>query len=263
MKKGTVIYQGPEFNKMRKAWRRLTKMRDIPPGKDVNKFSEAIFLLHEAIKVRCETHEEECFCHNDLYGRFLKFVSNEYDRANEKRTITDSHKFSCLPGWCNKFDRVHRFVLHCLACYEKGDEIETVSEAVPHYEDVYINSVLCHFLIEDQFGRYFYDPKTFNIFIADPLFEKHYILSKFAKLERPKAHGVGLEYIKRRLKLIDFPTKEQRRFLRKFKKRNGKGIILSGKNNRSKKGDSRKLPKVRWSGANNRQKGKDEIRETD
>lgn len=262
MKKGKIIYSGPELNKMRKAWRDLTSMRDLPPGRDSDKFTESIFLLHEAIKVRCEDKAEEIFCHRDLYGRFLMFVSQDYDRSSSRRTVTDSYKYSCLPGWCNKFDRVHRFILHCLACYEKGEEIETVSELQPHYESVYIDDKVHHFLIEDQFGRYFYNPKTFEVVVVEFGVTAAISLSDFSRFVRPKAHKVGIKYIVRRLKVIEYPTKQQLRFIRKFAEGNSKSVVLSGKNNRSKKRNNRRVPKVWWSGAGNGQKSEDETRET-
>lgn len=264
MKNGRLLFEGPEAQKFLRSWYRLTGRRDIVGKRDRDKMLESILSIHETIEKRCESHEEKFFCHTDVYGRYLRFCSEDFDRISESRHIDHSSKFDRLLGWCNKPERVNRFVVNCLACYEKNDDVPSINPPSKSYESVYVNDKEYHFLLEDQFGKYYFNDDNFDIMVVEHggQHTTGMRFNDFRKKPRPKAHNVGMKYLFRRLNTIEEPTSHQHRFLREFEKRDNKNNLFPRQSGGSKEKDSRKLPKVRWSGADNRQKSKTKVGKT-
>lgn len=202
------------------AWRNLTGRRVISSKTDRKKLYETIITLHKAINQLCQTQDEKLHCHNDLYGKYLKFVSDDFDRIQELRggSMTPQMKFDRLLGWCNKKTRAEDFVSKAIAEYEKGFALMSVNPPRETYNDIEIGGKIYHFLIKDQFGRYYYRDGKFSDIIVVKNGEMQAVdFKKFMLEERPRAHKVNITYIQRRIRASDDRTEHQLRFFGHFK----------------------------------------------
>lgn len=251
-----------ELEKLKKAWRDISGHRKLT---EINRLKalQTIDMLHSTIDELTENLDEQSHCHNKLYAKYLKFVSDDFDRVmeNVNKSPTDPYKFDHLLGWCNKPDRIEKFIIHLLAQYDgKGNKKESKSSDPfsdewwsKHFDKVtYFGDDSYRLLLVDQFGRYYVGPgEESQLLIIEHGGEMAINYKVFIKKPRPKAHGVNVTYILRRLSIKDGLREHQLRFVRKFAKGDLKNNILSRENNELSKPSNRRVLKVRRKGNNN------------
>ncbi|KKL67011.1 hypothetical protein LCGC14_2139230 [marine sediment metagenome] len=249
-----IIYDF-ELEKFKKAWHTLSGHRKIT-NLDRLKVIQAITLLHGSIDELTQNAEEVNFCHHNLYKKFLNYISDDFDYTMAKinKLPTGMYKFDRLLGWSNKEARVEKFVLHLLAQYD-GKIVEEKTEATDpfgdewwskHYDKAtYFGNDEYHLLMVDQFGRYYVGPgKENRLLIIEHGKEMAIDYTAFMKKTRPKAHGVNVTYILRRLLVKDDLREHQLRFVRRFAKGDLKNNILSRQGGGVQKADGRRVLKV-------------------
>lgn len=225
---------GFELVRFKQAWRDLTGRRDIVGEKDKRKVTETLSIMHKTIRKMAITKDELEFCHADTYGKFLADVSKEFDmikRINGYNS-NDSFKFDMLLGWCNKSKRIEKFVVKLLAEYENGIKLFTVSKKPQQYRknvDIFFMDKVYHFLLEDHFGIYYVGPSgAYNVLVIPNGEDEPMEARDFMKMKRPLAHGVNVTYILRRLLSVERPSLYQRRFVRRFSRRDLTSGLLPG-----------------------------------
>lgn len=240
-----------EVNKFKKAWYKLTGIRDICEPRDLRRVDEAITILHKLISKYARTIDETQFCHRNIYEEYIKYVSEDFDEVMEKamsintdikRIPTPENKIKRLLGWCDKPPRAKKFILILLARYDgkikdrsSESTLNNLLDPFSHeWWDEYFD-VDTHFgeecyrlLLVDQFGRYYVGPdnKT-NILVVEHGNDMSQDFVEFMKNKRARAHGVNTTYILRRLLVRNDLREHQIRFVEKFAKRNIAGYILS------------------------------------
>ena len=244
-----------ELKKFAEGWKIISGYRKIG-SIDRLKAIQAITHLYDSIDELTQNAEEKIYCHRDLYRKYILFVSNDFDYTMIKmgKAPNDPYKFDHLLGWCNKKKRAEKFILRLLAQHD-GKVEEKKTEAtdpfsdewwVKHYDKpTYFGNDQYRLLMVDQFGRYYVGPgKENRLLIIEHGKDMAIDYAAFMKKTRPKAHGVNVTYILRRLLVKDDLREHQLRFVRKFAKGDLKDSILSRQGGGVQKADGRRVLKV-------------------
>jgi hypothetical protein len=256
---GKMNYTLEEYA-FKRAWFEVTGMREFKKTDEI-RIRETIKMLHKFINRSCNKKLEKKFCHDNLYKRYLEFVSEEYDSNVEFRRkrgtkLNEEYvrfKLKMIGAWCNKSHRVETFVLSRLAEYTPPKkEIKQ-----PTRGDLSVDGVMWLFLFEDKYGVYYSKPNSTEIIARDHLEIYFQAFEDFVE-----NNPVTILDIVKGLKEINDPTPNQLRFIRSSTKRNTSLSVLPGQSGVMPKKNSGRVLAVRRRGPNNRPVCKIQVRKT-